>query len=438
METRAIPRRLAFTAGGQQLINWGISFYMPGTFAGAIAADKGWSLPQIYLGLTLAMLMMAAVSPFVARLLARFGGRLVVTSGTLLIAASCAMMAWRPSLAGWYGAWLLTGWYGAWLLTGIGMRLSLYDALFATVVNLYGQQARKTISHITLAGGLASALFWPLGEALLTIMPWQNALRIYALFGLLSAWLSYQLPRQRLSSPAKSPASQATAEGDRRNGVRYAIFIALITFISNGTSTHLPEFISHFGLPVAVGMLWGFGQTGARLGEVLAGPRVTPLTLTRFTALAMPLCFLLGLSSTAYAGCAAGFVLGYGAINGLVTIVKATLPLALFSAESYACRTGILLIPGQLMAAASPFAYAWLNHRLGIIGGMWVSTGLTLIVAGLALAMVRGAGTVQPGKLSALRTAAAKNGPAEHLPEPQTGNSQGNLTLPDNLLGRRD
>jgi hypothetical protein len=83
-------------------------------------------------------------------------------------------------------------------------------------------------------------------------------------------------------------------------------------------------------------------------------------------------------------------VLGYGAINGLVTIVKATLPLALFSAESYACRTGILLIPGQLMAAASPFAYAWLNHRLGIIGGMWVSTGLTLIVAGLALAMVRG------------------------------------------------
>ncbi len=71
MEINAIPRRLAFTAGGQQLINWGISFYMPGTFAGAIAADKGWSLPQIYLGLTLAMLMMAAVSPFVARLLAR-------------------------------------------------------------------------------------------------------------------------------------------------------------------------------------------------------------------------------------------------------------------------------------------------------------------------------------------------------------------------------
>lgn len=203
METRAIPRRLAFTAGGQQLINWGISFYMPGTFAGAIAADKGWSLPQIYLGLTLAMLMMAAVSPFVARLLARFGGRLVVTSGTLLIAASCAMMAWRPSLAGWYGAWLLTG---------IGMRLSLYDALFAAVVNLYGQQARKTISHITLAGGLASALFWPLGEALLTIMPWQNALAECPA-DLCAVW-----PAERMAElSTASPATQYIGENDSPN-----------------------------------------------------------------------------------------------------------------------------------------------------------------------------------------------------------------------------
>lgn len=105
-------------------------------------------------------------------------------------------------------------------------------------------------------------------------MSWQDALRVYALFGLLSAWLSYQLPPQRFGSSTKAKAP--TADGDRRNGIRYALFIALITFISTGTSTHLPEFISHFGLPVAIGMLWGFGQTGARLGKcwpVDASPR---------------------------------------------------------------------------------------------------------------------------------------------------------------------
>ncbi|MCE9990547.1 MFS transporter [Enterobacter asburiae] len=377
METPALPRRLALTAGCNQLINWGISFYMPGTFATAIAADRGWSSPQIYLGLTLAMLMMAMVSPFVARLLASFGGRRVVMSGTLLIAAGCAGMALIDSLSGWYGCWLLAG---------IGMRLSLYDALFASLVNLYGQQARRTISRVTLAGGLASAVFWPLGNALLGIMRWQNALLIYALFGLLSAALIYPLSSQRISLMAKTPARISRYE--RRSGWLYAAFIALIAFVSNGTSTHLPEFIASAGLPVAAGMLWGIGQTGARSMEVLAGARLTPLRLTIFTALAMPLCFLLGLSGSQFAWCAAGFVLGFGAINGLVTIVKATLPLELFSTESYASRTGWLLIPGQLTAAASPFACAWLNKTLGITDAMWVSLWLTLVIAGLAMGLV--------------------------------------------------
>lgn len=100
METPVLPRGLSLTAGCNQLINWGISFYMPGTFAQAIARDRGWSSPEIYLGLTLAMLMMAAVSPFVARLLARFGGQRVVMSGTLLIAASCVAMTYTSTLAG--------------------------------------------------------------------------------------------------------------------------------------------------------------------------------------------------------------------------------------------------------------------------------------------------------------------------------------------------
>jgi hypothetical protein len=75
-------------------------------------------------------------------------------------------------------------------------------------------------------------------------------------------------------------------------------------------------------------------------------------------------------------------------VNGLITIVKATLPLELFDAQSYAKRTGVLLIPGQLMAAASPFAYAWLNKTLGIDIAMWISAGLTLVIVGLATTIV--------------------------------------------------
>lgn len=379
MKNPALPRALSLTAGCNQLINWGISFYMPGTFARAMTADTGWSSAQIYSGLTLAMLVMAALSPFVARLLARIGGQGVVMTGSLLIALGCLLMAYTHSLMTWYSAWVLTG---------IGMRLSLYDALFAALVNLYGQQARRTISRVTLAGGLASVVFWPLGEALLMVMNWREALLIYALFGLLSAALTLSLPN-KTHPPANKPAARAGGE-ERRNSWLYAAFIALITFVSNGTSTHLPEFIASVGLPVTIGMLWGIGQTGARFLEVVAGAGLTPLRLTLLTALAMPVCFMLGLSSTLFLWSAAGFVLGYGAINGLVTIVKATLPLQLFAPEEYARRTGVLLIPAQLMAAASPLAYAWLNKALGTIGAMWLSWGLTLVIAGLAVTIVKG------------------------------------------------
>ena len=377
MKTPAAPLSITLAAGGNQLINWGISFYMPGTFARAIAQDTGWASTHIYLGLTLAMLMMALLSPWVARLLAHFGGQRVVVSGTLLIAAGCLLMSEINTLMGWYAAWLITG---------IGMRLALYDGLFAALVNLYGQRARPILSRVTLAGGLASALFWPLGTALLTVIGWRDALLVYALLGVISALLVTTLPNQKLPS-VKSLQRAPASQHNRRTDLLFALLIALVTFISNGTSTHLPEFIAAHGLPVTIGILWGVGQTGARFLEVASGSALTPIKLTLLTTFSIPLCFILGISSAHIAWAAGGFVFGYGAINGLTTVFKATLPLQLFAAEDYARRTGILLIPAQLLAAASPFAYAWLNQHLGINGSLMISAVLALIVAGLAVSI---------------------------------------------------
>ena len=375
MKTPAAPLSVTLAAGGNQLINWGISFYMPGTFARAITQDTGWAATHIYFGLTLAMLVMALLSPWVARLLAHFGGQRVVIGGTMLIAIGCLLMSLIHTLSGWYCAWILTG---------FGMRLALYDGLFAALVNLYGQRARATISRVTLAGGLASALFWPLGSTLLTLIDWRHALLVYSLLGFLSALILIPMPNPK--RPPVSPRSPSAAlSRDVHMGWLYAALIAIVTFISNGTSTHLPEFIAAHGLPIAVGILWGVGQTGARFLEVASGSVLTPIRLTLLTVFFIPLCFALGISSTHIGWAAGGFVLGYGAINGLTTVFKATLPLQLFAAEDYARRTGVLLIPAQLLAAASPFAYAWLNQTLGMQGSLTVSVALAVIAAGLAV-----------------------------------------------------
>ena len=143
---------------------------MPGTFALAIIADRGWTSPQLYLGLTLAMLVMAAVS------LCR------PSAGTL----------WRAKRGDEWNAADRRKLRGDGihpdpsrlvqrrLVTGIGMRLSLYDALFAALVNLYGQQARKRSHALRWLVGWR-LLFWPLGDTLLKVMSWQHALQIYAL-----------------------------------------------------------------------------------------------------------------------------------------------------------------------------------------------------------------------------------------------------------------
>ncbi|QFG76434.1 MFS transporter [Raoultella planticola] len=293
---------------------------MPGTFARAIGQDTGWPETQIYLGLTIAMLIMALISPFVARLLARFGGQQIVVSGTLAIAAGCFLMAAVPTLSGWLGARLLTG---------IGMRLALYDALFAALVNLYGQQARRTLSRVTLAGGLASALFWPLGAFFVDDDELAGGVAGLWPAGPVQRAVALANAECRATGGDTPKAHRPTSHQQRRVGLLYAALIALVTFVSNGTSTHLPEFIAHYGLPVAAGMLWGIGQTGARFLEVASGSVLTPLRLTLLTTLLMPVCFALGLSGPYLIWAAGGFVLGYGAINGLTTVFKATLPLQL-------------------------------------------------------------------------------------------------------------
>lgn len=270
----------------------------------------------------------------------------------------------------------------------MGMRLSLYDALFAVLVVLYGPAARRVISQVALFGGLASVVFWPLGTLLLEWVSWHTALFIYGCAGLLNAGLLRAIPHRQ--SPRKIQANPASRDTTARlPAILYALFIALMTFVSNGTSTHLPELIANFGLPVTVGMLWGVGQTGARLLDVLSGQRLTPARLAVITSLLIPLCFLLALTAKLAPAAIAGFALGYGAVNGLMTVVKATLPLQLFSPEQYAERTGLLLIPGQLLAAASPFAWAWLGSHAGIEGTLWFSLSLGLAIAMLALALAK-------------------------------------------------
>ncbi len=68
----------------------------------------------------------------------------------------------------------------AWVLIGIGMGTGLYDAVFAALGRLYGSEARGPITNLTLFGGFASTICWPLSAFMIDHVGWRIACLIYA------------------------------------------------------------------------------------------------------------------------------------------------------------------------------------------------------------------------------------------------------------------
>lgn len=63
----------------------------------------------------------------------------------------------------------------AWVLIGLGMSGGLYDAAFGTLGRLYGKEARGVITALTLWGGFASTVCWPLSTLLVETWGWRGA-----------------------------------------------------------------------------------------------------------------------------------------------------------------------------------------------------------------------------------------------------------------------
>ncbi|MEE4816239.1 MFS transporter [Pseudomonas alliivorans] len=381
MHSPDLSRFAVVRLGLAQLIIWGTTFYLPGAFGNAIAADLGWSGQRVFSGLSVALLVMGFVSPAVSWLILRLGARQVLQLGSMLAASGCCVLALCETVPVWFLGWAVLG---------VGMRLSLYDALFAALAVLIGARSRPMMVQITLLGGLSSAVFWPLGHALLETFGWRSAVAVYGCFALLGGLLMSGLPDAAapVARPADDmPDAEATASWLRQLG--YALCMMLIGFVSAGLSAHLPALLASFGVPVAWVALWGIGQTCARLMSRVVGQNLSALRLNVWVAAGMALCFVLALHSQGLVVLACLFVFGYGAMNGLGTLLRASLPFELFAHHHYARLQGRLLAPGFVLSAAAPWFYAWVQEAAGNRGLLWLSLGISCAALLMALILQR-------------------------------------------------
>jgi len=356
---------LVWTLGASQLLSWGISYYLIAIFAGPISISTGWSLPVVDGGLSVALVVMGLTSRAIGSAIDRFGGRPVMSIGGGLIAVACVLLSAAHSV-------LL--YYVAWLILGIAMRMTLYDAAFATLARLGGPQARQPISQITLLGGLASTALWPLGHALIEALGWRQALWIYAGLALATVPLHLLIPsgkhtRQQLPQISPLGPRTTTSARTRLAAVLFATGLACTSFLAAAFSAHMISLLSGLGMAttsaVWIATLRGLGQSCARLCEVVFGRHLDPLLLgvvaAGLTTLGVAAAFWSGVSVAA----AIAFSLLFGAGNGLATIVRGTQPLILFGSSSYGALSGRLVTPSFFVSAAAPTIIAIFTEAHG-------------------------------------------------------------------------
>jgi len=157
--------------GMTQIFAWGSSYYLMAVIAKPAATETGWPLAWVVGGLSLGLLSAGLVSPRVGDNIQQHGGRPVLAASATLLALGLIGLSMAPNLPIYLASWLILG---------LGMGAGLYDAAFATLGRLYGQHARTPIATLTLFGGLASTICWPLSAFLISRFGWREACLIYA------------------------------------------------------------------------------------------------------------------------------------------------------------------------------------------------------------------------------------------------------------------
>jgi predicted MFS family arabinose efflux permease len=345
--------------GSAQTLAWASSYYLPAILADPISAGIGVPRSWIFGAFSGALLIAAFAGPAVGRIIDRHGGRGVLVLSNIVLAAGLAVLA---------GATGPIGLFAAWTVLGIGMSLGLYDAGFAALTALYGHNARGPITGITLFAGFASTVSWPLSTVLNDTLGWRETLLVWAALNLvigLPLNLSLPVPARQ----AHHPDSAGPSVGWRpyKEMFLLAFVFAAVWFVTGSMAAHLPRLLERAGVSptqaIAASALVGPAQVAARLVEFVVLRRSHPLVSARIAALLHPI----GAAIFAVIGApaAVAFALFYGAGNGLLTIARGTVPLAVFGPYGYGERTGLLGAPARAAQALAPLLFGLLLDAMG-------------------------------------------------------------------------
>jgi MFS family permease len=365
--------RVIVSLGLAQTIAWGSSYYLPAILANSMARELRVGTPWIFIAFSCGLLISGFLGPFSGKLIDRFGGHKVLPGSNVVFAMALASLGLASSQVSLIASWLLMG---------VAMSCGLYEAAFSTLARVYGSEARRAITGITLIAGFASTIAWPLTAWLDSTLGWRAACFTWAVAHLLIC-----LPLNALLPPGTRTRQVAAHAKDGADTARKGWMMAALAIVFAGTwfgstamAAHLPRLLQQAGatLPAAIAAaaLVGPAQVAARVMELWLMRRVQPITSARVAALAHPV----GAGVLLLAGAPAAplFTVLHGGGNGVMTIANGTLPLQLFGAAGYGLRQGVMMMPARFMQAAAPFVFDVMLSRFGT-GALGLTAALGMV-----------------------------------------------------------
>jgi len=347
--------RAVCALGVAQIISWGTLFYTIAVLGGAMRRDLGVSDVFLFGSFTAGLFLSGVVSPLVGREIDARGGGRVLAAGSILGAIATALLATAQ------GPWsMLAGW----LLAGVAMSACLYDPAFATLHQISGTAYRRAVTALTLFGGFASTVFWPLSQYLLDEVGWRQAFGVYAglhLFVCLPVHLLLvpRMPGAHLAAQGP-PALPEVRDGDRAVFGWLATALALAAFMGTAMAAHVIDLLTATGLTardaVLVGSLIGPMQVAGRVMEFAFGRNMRALAVgtLAFALMAASLAVFTQVHGVWIVALA--FAMIYGWSNGVMTIVRGTVPAELFGPKGYGALLGRLARPQFILKSSAPLA----------------------------------------------------------------------------------
>lgn len=363
--------------GLTQIVGYGTLMYAYAVLLPHMARDLGLSLSMAFGILSLGLFFGGAVAPLSGMLVDRFGGRWVMTIGSALAGLAVMSLSLVTNAYGLFAAILCA--------EAAGM-LVLYNVAFASVARLdLKLPAQKSISVITLFGGVASTIYWPFA---LWLFNWQGWQTTWVILGVTLLIICVPLHAICLSHPLTDhgeASNAARTDGPELQGAhrKRGMLWMVISFVFSGYLmgavmtlwvTNVQD-LGHTAAHAAfAGAVIGPFKTVGRFFEMLVSRNMYPL-ITYALSLGLMLAGFVALLTLGFT--LTGLMIAaalYGMGDGIKTIARGTLPLALFGAKGYGARLGWISVIILGLNASAPFVFAWLTQNFG---GWWSFAAMT-------------------------------------------------------------